>query len=101
MNAPMNVPMAPAAEPATFDVDSPSRDLAALKRAIANKLLFTVGKDPEAAQPVDWLHAAAYAVRDQLVERWMRTTRTKKGQDVKRVYYLSMEFLMGAPSATP
>ena len=44
---------------------------------------------------MDWLHAAAYAVRDQLVERWMRTTRAKKGQDVKRVYYLSMEFLMG------
>jgi len=95
MNAPMNAPMTPSAEHATFDVDSPSSDLAALKRAIANKLLFTVGKDPEAAQPVDWLNAAAYAVRDQLVERWMRTTRAKKGQDVKRVYYLSMEFLMG------
>ena len=91
----MNAPMMPSAGPATFDVDSPARDLAALKRAIANKLLFTVGKDPEAAKPVDWLHAAAYAVRDQLVERWMRTTRAKNGQDVKRVYYLSMEFLMG------
>ena len=91
----MNAPTTPSAGPATFDVDSPARDLAALKRAIANKLLFTVGKDPEAAKPVDWLHAAAYAVRDQLVERWMRTTRAKNGQDVKRVYYLSMEFLMG------
>ena len=91
----MNAPMTPFAGPASFDVDSPARDLAALKRAIANKLLFTVGKDPEAAKPVDWLHAAAYAVRDQLVERWMRTTRAKNGQDVKRVYYLSMEFLMG------
>ena len=91
----MNAPMMPSAGTATFDVDSPARDLAALKRAIANKLLFTVGKDPEAAKPVDWLHAAAYAVRDQLVERWMRTTRAKNGQDVKRVYYLSMEFLMG------
>ncbi len=91
----MNAPMLPSAGTATFDVDSPARDLAALKRAIANKLLFTVGKDPEAAKPVDWLHAAAYAVRDQLVERWMRTTRAKNGQDVKRVYYLSMEFLMG------
>jgi len=59
MNAPMNVPIKPSVDAATFDVDSPSRDLAALKRAIANKLLFTVGKDPEAAQPIDWLHAAA------------------------------------------
>ena len=91
----MTVSTLPPAAPASFDVDSPAHDLAALKRAIANKLLFTVGKDPEAAQPVDWLHAAAYAVRDQLVERWMRTTRAKNGQDVKHVYYLSMEFLMG------
>ena len=91
----MTVSTLPPAAPAYFDVDSPAHDLAALKRAIANKLLFTVGKDPEAAQPVDWLHAAAYAVRDQLVERWVSTTRAKNAQDVKHVYYLSMEFLMG------
>ena len=81
----MTAPMLPPAAPAYFDVDSPAHDLAALKRAIANKLLFTVGKDPEAAQPVDWLHAAAHAVRDQLVERWMSTTRAKSAQDVKHV----------------
>ena len=91
----MNAAFTPPAEPSVFDVDSPARDLPALKRAIANKLLFTVGKDPEAAQPIDWLHAAAYAVRDQLVERWVSTTRAKNAQDVKHVYYLSMEFLMG------
>ncbi len=91
----MNAAFAPPAGSSAFDVDSPARDLPALKRAIANKLLFTVGKDPEAAQPIDWLHAAAYAVRDQLVERWVSTTRAKNAQDVKHVYYLSMEFLMG------
>lgn len=91
----MLAPTMPPVAPATFDIDSPAHDLPALKRAIANKLLFTVGKDPEAAQPVDWLHAAAYAVRDQLVERWVSTTRAKRAQDVKHVYYLSMEFLMG------
>ena len=41
------------------------------------------------------LHAVAYAVRDHLVERWMKTTRASYAQDVKRVYYLSMEFLIG------
>ena len=91
----MNAAFTPPAGSSAFDVDSPARDLPALKRAIANKLLFTVGKDPEAAQPIDWLHAAAYAVRDQLVERWVSTTRAKNAQDVKHVYYLSMEFLMG------
>ena len=70
-------------------------DVPALKRAIANKLMYQVGKDPISARPEDWLQAAAYAVRDHLVERWMTTTRAQYGQDVKRVYYLSMEFLMG------
>jgi starch phosphorylase len=78
-----------------FAFDAPGRDLESLKRSIANKLMFTVGKNPNAARPEDWLHAAAYAVRDQLVERWMKTTRGQYDQDVKRVYYLSMEFLIG------
>ncbi|WP_138515586.1 glycogen/starch/alpha-glucan phosphorylase [Rhodoferax bucti] len=81
--------------PVTFEFDAPGRDLESLKRSIANKLMFVVGKDPEAARPEDWLHAAAYAVRDQLVERWMTTTRAQYAQDAKRVYYLSMEFLIG------
>ena len=80
---------------ATFPFDSPKRDLESLKRAIANKLMFSVGKDPQAASAQDWLNAAAFAVRDQLIERWMKTTRAQYAQDSKRVYYLSMEFLVG------
>jgi len=75
--------------------DHLAADVPALKRAIANKLMYQVGKDPISARPEDWLQAAAYAVRDHLVERWMSTTRAQYAQDVKRVYYLSMEFLMG------
>lgn len=75
--------------------DHIATDVPALKRAIANKLMYQVGKDPVSARPEDWMHAAAYAVRDQLVERWMKTTRAQYAQDVKRVYYLSMEFLIG------
>ncbi|WP_342620705.1 glycogen/starch/alpha-glucan phosphorylase [Rhodoferax sp. GW822-FHT02A01] len=78
-----------------FPFDAPGRDLDSLKHAIANKLMFTVGKDPKTARTEDWLHAAAYAVRDQLVERWMKTTRAQYAQDAKRVYYMSMEFLIG------
>ncbi len=81
--------------PVKFEFDAPGRDLDSLKRSIANKLMFVVGKNPEAASQEDWLHAAAYAVRDQLVERWMTTTRAQYAQDAKRVYYLSMEFLIG------
>ncbi|MBP6618178.1 MAG: glycogen/starch/alpha-glucan phosphorylase, partial [Burkholderiaceae bacterium] len=78
-----------------FEYDHPDRDVAAFKKALANKLIYAVGKDPVAARPEDWLHATQLAVRDQLVERWMATTRAQYEQDVKRVYYLSMEFLIG------
>ena len=79
----------------SFPFDSPGNDIASLKKSIANKLVFSVGKDPEAARPEDWLHAVAYAVRDRLVERWMHSTRNSYANDAKRVYYMSMEFLMG------
>ncbi|WP_179404284.1 glycogen/starch/alpha-glucan phosphorylase [Burkholderia guangdongensis] len=78
-----------------FQYDQLSSDVPALKHSIANKLIYAVGKDPVAARPQDWMHATALAVRDRLVERWMRTTREQYTQDVKRVYYLSMEFLIG------
>ncbi|KND59930.1 Glycogen phosphorylase [Candidatus Burkholderia verschuerenii] len=67
----------------------------ALRRSISNRLMYGVGKDAVTAQPRDWLHAVELAVRDRLVARWMRTTRMQYEQDVKRVYYLSMEFLIG------
>ena len=78
-----------------FAYDHPDRDVAAFKRAVANKLIYAVGKDPVAASPDDWLNATSMAVRDQLVERWMATTRASYKQDLKRVYYMSMEFLIG------
>jgi starch phosphorylase len=78
-----------------FAYDHPDRDVAAFKRAVANKLIYAVGKDPVAASQDDWLIATSMAVRDQLVERWMATTRANYAQDLKRVYYLSMEFLIG------
>ena len=78
-----------------FEYDSPGNDVAALRRAIANKLVFATGRDPLDAQPRDWLNATFLAVRDRLVERWMRTARAQVSQDSRRVYYLSMEFLIG------
>ena len=78
-----------------FHYDNLDNDVAHLKLSIANKLIYTVGKDPVTAQPQDWLQATALAVRDRLVDRWMKTTRAQYKQDVKRVYYLSMEFLIG------
>jgi len=75
--------------------DDASNDVANLKRSIANKLVYTLGKDPAAAQPRDWLDATALAVRDHLVERRRKTDAAQAQQDAKRVYYMSIEFLIG------
>jgi starch phosphorylase len=73
----------------------PGQDAESLRRAINDHLLYTVGKDSVAASKRDWLFAISSAVRDRLVERWMNTTRAQYKQNVKRIYYLSMEFLPG------
>jgi starch phosphorylase len=78
----------PAYDPSGFDVE-------ALRSAIANRLTYTVGKDGYTATDRDWLHTLCYAVRDRLTERWMETQRSYYHTDAKRVYYLSLEFLIG------
>lgn len=78
-----------------FNVDPGGNDVFSLKRAIEEKLLYTIGKIPTSANPHDWLNATSLAVRDRLVQRWVKTTRAYYKRDVKRVYYLSMEFLIG------
>lgn len=79
-----------------FEYDAPGgNDVAELKRSVADKLTFLIGKDANTAQSRDWLNATFLAARDRLVERWMRTTRAQYSQDARRVYYLSMEFLIG------
>ncbi|MFO1050095.1 MAG: glycogen/starch/alpha-glucan phosphorylase [Geminicoccaceae bacterium] len=70
-------------------------DPEAFRKAILGKLIYQVGKDPEHATRHDWFFALALAVRDRLVDGWMTTTRTVYDADRKRVYYLSLEFLIG------
>ncbi len=78
-----------------FPIYPPPVDADGLKHAIASKLLYTVGKDPATAAGQDWFQSLARVVRDRLVDRWMQTTRAHYAGDMKRVYYLSMEFLVG------
>ncbi|MDN0119156.1 glycogen phosphorylase [Yersinia frederiksenii] len=78
-----------------FSYTSPVVSVDALKHSIAYKLMFIVGKDPSIATQHDWLNATLFAVRDRMVERWLRSNRAQLSQDVRQVYYLSMEFLLG------
>ena len=43
----------------------------------------------------DWFVATALSVRDRIVDRWMTSTRAVHTENRKRVYYLSLEFLIG------
>ncbi|BAE51866.1 glycogen/starch/alpha-glucan phosphorylase [Paramagnetospirillum magneticum] len=70
-------------------------DLASIKEAIGSHLLYTVGKEPINATARDWFMAAAHTVRDRVTEHWMPTLNRYYREDSKRVYYLSMEFLIG------
>jgi glycogen phosphorylase len=68
---------------------------AELKAAVLAKLTYSVGKVPEVASPRDWFLAVAFATRDIVVDRWVESTTRVYADGRKRVYYLSLEFLIG------
>ncbi|HDR1330813.1 TPA: glycogen/starch/alpha-glucan phosphorylase [Pasteurella multocida] len=59
------------------------------------KLIFSIGRSPKEASQRDWLNATLYAVRDFVTEGWITTARQSRSEETRRVYYLSMEFLIG------
>ncbi len=65
------------------------------KLAVRNHLVRTLAHNPEAATPTDWWIAVSLAVRDQILERSSETMEAHSQQNVRRVYYLSLEYLMG------
>ncbi len=71
------------------------RQRSALASDIVDALLHRIGKDVHAARPLDWLNATIFAVRDDVIERWVASTREAHAKGAKRVYYLSLEFLIG------
>ncbi|HVO19041.1 MAG TPA: glycogen/starch/alpha-glucan phosphorylase, partial [Anaeromyxobacter sp.] len=66
-----------------------------LKRAFADHLQYAQGKDEHSATALDRYFAVANAVRDRMMRQWILTQQRYYKQDAKRVYYLSLEFLMG------
>jgi starch phosphorylase len=67
----------------------------ALKLSFQNHLKYTLAKDRYSATDHDRYYALAMAVRDRLIERWIQTNQTYHQKNVKRAYYLSMEYLIG------
>ncbi|HFQ79829.1 MAG TPA: glycogen/starch/alpha-glucan family phosphorylase, partial [Desulfobacterales bacterium] len=71
------------------------KNCAGIKKTILNHLLSFQGRDPERAGRGDIYKALAYTMRDFLVEKWVTTQKSYYTKNQKRVYYLSMEFLIG------
>ena len=70
-------------------------DIASYKISILNCLEYRLAKDRYSATPYDRFLSVAYSVVERLVERWMLTQQTYHKEPHKRVYYLSMEYLLG------
>jgi starch phosphorylase len=70
-------------------------DVPRLKADVLRHLTFSLGKDVPNATLYDWRMALSLSVRDRIVEPWFASTRRTWAEGRKRVYYLSMEFLIG------
>ena len=72
-----------------------SDDVEVLEKDIIKHIASSLGHDPAFAKGYYFYKATAHAVRDRLVDKWIETQRSYYNREVKRVYYLSLEFLPG------
>ncbi|HTW29281.1 MAG TPA: glycogen/starch/alpha-glucan phosphorylase [Acetobacteraceae bacterium] len=84
-----------AAPPAAAAAGALPDPVEAFRNRVVAKLTYQIGKDPVTASERDWFLATALAVRDLVVDRWMASTRATYETGRKRVYYMSLEFLIG------
>ncbi|HEX9772356.1 MAG TPA: glycogen/starch/alpha-glucan phosphorylase [Steroidobacteraceae bacterium] len=66
-----------------------------LRAALMDRLTRSLGRDPDTATQRDIYNALSMAVREELASRWLATQRRVSQAGVKRVCYLSVEFLLG------
>jgi glycogen phosphorylase len=82
-------------KPAQQQAEMRPYSAAELKAAVLAKLTYAVGKTPGLATPRDWFLAVTFATRDIIVGRWLESLDGVYVDGRKRVYYLSLEFLIG------
>jgi len=66
-----------------------------IQQTILSHVLSSQGRDPEMAGEEDFYKALAYTMREFLVKKWINTQKSYYAKQQKRVYYLSLEFLIG------
>ncbi|KAF0094234.1 MAG: starch phosphorylase [Puniceicoccaceae bacterium 5H] len=82
----------PANQNFNFNISS---DAPGVKQSILNHLKFTLARDTETATKRDWWIATCHAIHDRILERFNDTMRAHHEGNARRVYYLSLEYLMG------
>lgn len=70
-------------------------DSGALKESFVHHLEYSLGKDDYSSTLQDWYASISLTTRDRLIERWIKTQQTYHKKHAKRIYYLSLEFLIG------
>ncbi len=70
-------------------------DIEHFKTSVLNKLTLAVGKEASSATDRDWFVATSLALRDRMIHRWLESERDTLARGRKRIYYLSLEFLIG------
>ncbi|MDD2868716.1 glycogen/starch/alpha-glucan phosphorylase [Neomegalonema sp.] len=70
-------------------------NVAFLRREIDRRMRYVIGCEPGRATLNDWRLALAFSLRDRIVDSWLASRRRVREEGLKRVYYLSMEFLIG------
>jgi glycogen phosphorylase len=91
----MNSALISNADASRIAIPAEDEDIAALRDSVIAKMIYSVGRDPTVATDRDWFVATALSVRDHVIERWMASTRANFTSQCKRVYYLSLEFMIG------
>ncbi|KAJ1912926.1 Non-essential glycogen phosphorylase [Tieghemiomyces parasiticus] len=78
-----------------FDRQEEPADVGTVQKAIIRHLSTTLVKIPRDVDSLATYLASAYSVRDRLIQKWNETQEYHERHQVKRVYYMSMEFLLG------
>ena len=72
-----------------------SRRIDAFRRSFEQRMALSIGHDLDSSSKLDKFRALAFAVRDELIKKWLRTRRAYREGEAKHVYYFSLEFLIG------
>jgi glycogen phosphorylase len=81
--------------PAVPEMPTGEEDIEHFKQTVLAKLTLAVGKDASTATDRDWFVATTLSLRDRVIHRWLEVDRENLARGHKRIYYLSLEFLIG------